>query len=292
MADKRPSESVEGLPDSPKVDMTDGGGANPQCSSAGSAPATRPGERLIDVYNRYFDCVVADTPERLNDVFRLRYQVYCIENGYEDPADNPGGMERDEFDAQSLHSLLVHRPSGDSAGAVRMILPRGEGGGLPVHQISIHPDIHDPKVLPPNSSAEISRFAVSREFRRRLADDQWGGYYDVRFGHDRRVIPNLTLGLMRAIVAFSRDNGITHWCATLEPALLRLLARLGIHFRPVGPLIDFHGRRQPCIAEANSLLARCRRERLDVWEVITQDGALWPSTGEGSPLAEGIPILA
>ena len=29
-------------------------------------------------------------------------------------------------------------------------------------------------------------------------------------------------------------EGMTHWAAVMEPALLRLLTRLGIHFNPLG----------------------------------------------------------
>ena len=40
-------------------------------------------ERLIDSYNRYFEVVRASTPELMEEVFRLRYQVYCIEHNFE-----------------------------------------------------------------------------------------------------------------------------------------------------------------------------------------------------------------
>src|SRR3546814_10307851 len=63
---------------------------------------------------------------------------------------------------------------------------------------------------------------------------------------ERRVIPNMTLGLIEGLVRMSLDHGIFYWCAVMERPLLRLLARLGIHFEDIGPLVDYHGRRQPC----------------------------------------------
>jgi N-acyl amino acid synthase of PEP-CTERM/exosortase system len=79
-------------------------------------------------------------------------------------------------------------------------------------------------------------------------------------------------------------EGITHWAAMMEPALLRLLTRLGIHFNPLGPLVDHHGRRQPCWVDLDVMLRRAVDERPDVWNVITDGGRLWPLT-EAHPLA-------
>src|SRR3546814_18883719 len=61
----------------------------------------------------------------------------------------------------------------------------------------------------------------------------------------------------------------------MEPTLLRLLSRLGIYFDPIGPLVDYHGRRQPCYIKVSTLLARVARERPDVWEVLTDRGRHW-----------------
>ena len=82
------------------------------------------GERLIDAYNRYFEVMlVDDRPDLINEVYRLRYHIYCIEHPFEDPAQFPDQLERDRYDDRSLHSLLIHRPSGVIAGTVRLILP-------------------------------------------------------------------------------------------------------------------------------------------------------------------------
>src|SRR3954454_1724840 len=42
------------------------------------------------------------------------------------------------------------------------------------------------------------------------------------------------------------DAGLTHWCALMEPSLVRLLYATGVHFAPLGPMVDAYGRRQPC----------------------------------------------
>ena len=63
----------------------------------------------------------------------------------------------------------------------------------------------------------------------------------------------------------------------MEPALLRLLARLGIHFEDVGPLVDYHGRRQPCVINIETMLTQVHRERPDVWAILTEGGQHWDS---------------
>ncbi len=282
--------------------------------------------RLIDVYNHYFDCVQADTAELLAAAFRLRFQVYCVENSFEDPQENPDGLETDRDDSRSVHSVLIHRDSGLTAGTVRMILPgdrhlpihglcdhpdlrnakltppdttveisrfavskdfrrrhkpRGTGANptsppLPIMELSDSPELSDPALVPPETTSEISRFAVSKAFRRRLGDNKWADQELIRQEDERRLIPNLTLGLIRSLVEMSAEHGITHWSAAMEPALLRLLTRLGIHFTNAGPLIVYHGRRQPCYTELDTMLTRCHGERPDVWEVLTREGRTWP----------------
>src|SRR6185436_337975 len=70
-----------------------------------------------------FDLVVADTPALRCEAYRLRYQVYSLERGFE-PGDN--GMEIDSYDDQSQHVLLLHRESDAVVGTVRLIPSAGK----------------------------------------------------------------------------------------------------------------------------------------------------------------------
>jgi N-acyl amino acid synthase of PEP-CTERM/exosortase system len=240
--------------------------------------------RLIDIYNSYFEVIAAETDEQRAAAFRLRYEVYCVEHPYEDPAQNPGGLETDIYDAASLHSLLVHRASGAVAGTVRLILPRHNGTDvvLPMRAVCQHELLAcDNDRLPREKTAEISRFAVSKAFRRRASDDVTSvGDFTNRGDDPRRHLANLSLGLMQAIVAMAGQAGITHLCAVLEPTLLRMLRPLGIHFIPLGPPVTYHGRRQPCYSNLDAQLARIWTERPDVWELVTDEGGLWPLNRE------------
>ena len=235
--------------------------------------------RLIDLYNRYFDVIHAECPEQKMECFRLRYEVYCVENPFEDPLQNPDGIETDQFDSAAMHSLLRHRETGEMVGTVRLILPRTgqEGMGLPIRQICRHELMsHDNNSLPWEGTAEISRFAISKRMRRRAEDGTVVGSFETTDHDARRRIPDTSLGLMQAVVAMASKGGITHICAVMEPTLLRMLRRLGMVMPSIGPVVEYHGLRQPCYGHLDTGLARVWIQRPDVWELLTSNGELWP----------------
>src|SRR5512139_2808046 len=81
------------------------------------------GFRLNDAYNHWYEVISADTQEHLDLVYKLRYQVYCCENKYEESDAYQDCMEIDEYDCRSAHSLLIDRSNGSIVGTVRIILP-------------------------------------------------------------------------------------------------------------------------------------------------------------------------
>jgi len=234
----------------------------------------------MDSYEKFFEISPAETAEQLMASFRLRYEVYCVENAFLNPAQNPNCMETDTYDCRALHSLLRRRGSAEVLGTVRLILPlqaRSEKDiGLPIRDVCQHEFFErDSSILPWSNTAEVSRFAVSKLRCSRATKFFGSGYLADDDGIKCRG-PNASLGLMQAVVAMAAKSGISHLCAVMDPSLLRMLARLGIHFIPLGPQVFFHGLRQPCYSELDALLARTWFERREVWRILTGDGALWP----------------
>jgi len=214
----------------------------------------RIGAAMGDVADR-FEIVVVNTDHELNEVFRLRYQVYCLERGFE-PAIN--GRESDRFDRSAAHVLLRHRLSGQPVGTVRLVTPASSDGSVrfPIDEIC---ECLILRQLPSTTSAEISRFALSKRFRT-CGDLQ---------------MPLLRLLLVRGIVLLSGRLGITHWCALMEPSLLRLLGANSIYFNAAGGLVDHHGLRQPSYGVVSDMLARLKREQSLIWDFVTAGGSLW-----------------
>lgn len=244
-------------------------------------------EELREIYDQYFEVVLADSEELRESSYRLRYQVYCVENQYEPVEENPNQQETDPFDPQSEHGLLVHRESGTTVGTTRLIMPKVNGADLmqPIYQMCSSDILMEyASRIPADKTAELSRFAIAKEFRRRAEDKGTvsGGLTKMNGENPRRVIPHISLGLMQAVVAMSKNRGITHIYAVMEPALLRMLRGLGIYFEKLGPVVEFHGQRQPCFCDLDRVLATSWKERPEVWDVLTDGGQLWapPSTSD------------
>ena len=200
---------------------------------------------------------VADRPELVEEAFRVRHQVYCVERGFETGAH---GLESDGFDHNARHVLLRRRSNGEVVGTVRVVLPgRHAGAFFPMQQVCGPTLLRD---LPMHSTGEISRFALSKD--RRAGSGEAGML--------------MRLGLMQGIVQVSADAGLTHWCAVMERSLLRLLQATAIYFQPVGALVEYHGIRQPAAGRIDTILSRIQRDANPVWDYITQGGALWPAS--------------
>ena len=193
-------------------------------------------------------------------VHHLRYQIYCEEYSFENPTQYPDGLEIDEFDIHSVHCLIFNHHTDQAIGTVRLILPLYNRPALsfPIQGMCRHPMMRDPAIL--NSAAEVSRFAISKSARSNC---------DV--GIPQNFCSSLLIiMLVKGVVQMGRDNGINDLFAVMEPTLLRLLAgRFAFHFNPIGPLVDYHGMRQPCHANLGRLLERTKRDNFAVWSYIT-----------------------
>ncbi len=195
----------------------------------------------------------ATSAEQLREVFRLRHQVYCVERGFESAV---GEEETDEFDARSRHALLRHASDGEVVGTVRVLAANlaNLDDSFPMQRLC---DASWFRPLPLRTTGEVSRFAISKQRRISCA-----------------TASLLRLALLRGVVQISSDMGLTHWLAVMEPSLLRLNQRNGIHFQPVGPLVSYHGIRQPTVGNIAIVLARMRSEQWQVWNYLT-DGGTW-----------------
>ena len=244
-------------------------------------------DALYQTFSRNFKVLQADTPDLKNACHALRYQVYCVEHPYENPDDNPEQCERDNYDVRSRHALVRHVSSGITAGVVRLVLADESNPFQPFPMEELGIDLAGQQAgrllqVPRCNIAEISRFAVSKEFKRRISEMHVASgagaqavYRDIG-DQARRLLPHITIGLFAGIVRMSAESGITHWYAVMEPTLLRLLSRFGIFLDPIGPLVQYHGLRQPAIGEIDAVLAGIFAKRPEVWEIITDCGRVWP----------------
>lgn len=196
---------------------------------------------------------IADTPALVRDAHRVRYQVYCLERGYEPGQD---GLEIDDYDANARHVVLRLSGCGTVIGTARLILPDAArpAGSFPMQAVCAPERFAG---LPFARTAEISRFAMSKDRR----------------GLSAAATSMSRLALVRGLVQLSQDQGTTHWCAVMERTLLRLLRASAIHFQDMGPVVEYHGLRQPAFCHLPTMLARMAREQPDIWHFVTNGGA-------------------
>ncbi len=235
---------------------------------------------LYAAFNQYFELIHADTDALRKEVYRLRYQVYVLETGFERPEDCPDELESDAYDWRSDHYLLRHRRTGIYAATARLILPDPDDprSPFPIEQhCSLHAGTGVRDAQTRLRLGEVSRFAVSKEFKRRLGEPGTlmglSDRAEIKFEQDeRRILPHLSLGLFAVELRMLHMHGITHCYAVMEPALYRLIGRFGLIFHQIGPIADYHGQRVPCLGVVDEFLPNIKRVARPVWELMTDGG--------------------
>jgi N-acyl amino acid synthase of PEP-CTERM/exosortase system len=204
------------------------------------------------MFDDHFEVFLGDTPRGRQVNYRVRYEVYCRETGFEDARVFPDGEERDHYDRHSVHFLVRHRASEAWVAAMRLVVP--EGDGLPFEHACGIPATALP--VPSRDAAEVSRLCMVERFRRRglerflpyeAVDRATDG--SVVVPYERRTGPELLVGLLRAAYGYNRTLGFRHWYFLVAPALARIIRRTGVGLQPVAPACEHRGLRTPYVSD-------------------------------------------
>ncbi|BAW80607.1 hypothetical conserved protein [Candidatus Nitrosoglobus terrae] len=246
--------------------------------------------RIHRFFLQHFEVLEANSsPHLLNEVYTLRYQVYCLENPFEEANRVYRQKERDIFDEHALHILIRHRNTGESIATARLVLPNPSNSRyqlpLELHCTTLRKaalkHLRNSTVYSP---AEISRLAISKNAKQQIIDT-----LPKLIGHIRKLTDNqtywsrllhshLTLELLAAAMKLSYKHGITHWYSLATPALIRVLNRFAFQLTPIHPVIEHRGKRYPCLNNLKILLAHTYQECSEAWNILTSNGALWPDS--------------
>lgn len=244
---------------------------------------------FFTAYHQTFEVLRADTNMLKEEVYRLRYQVYCKENGLISENINLNEMERDIYDRHSLHSLLIHRPSGRAVGTVRIVLPREDKPlySFPLQNACQHPLLYKEENIV--KMCEISRLCMVKAFRKRVGD---GGILPTYAEADwekkpsatgkkvvyfRRMIPYAPLGLIMSAIDMAQENGIENCFCIMEKSQLYAMEKIGLKFSSLGPSIEFFGTQQPVIFNIEDMLESMKEENESCWDVVSDYGRLHKS---------------
>jgi N-acyl-L-homoserine lactone synthetase len=214
---------------------------------------------------------IGDDPLLMDQSFRLRYQVYCLERHYLNPEDYPDERETDEFDSWSVHVGAVDA-SGELAGTARLI--KANPAGFPMFRYcEFFPEVRTLS-QPETVAVEVSRVSISRHY--------------VRRERRRRSEPFLTL--VKAIMQGAKRAGATHLIGATDAAFHRWLVHYGLPYRKAGPEVDYYGPVAPCIMslhELDEVILGGRYASLDGFPV-GWDPSLWPGYAMQPPASVAI----
>jgi N-acyl amino acid synthase of PEP-CTERM/exosortase system len=194
------------------------------------------------MFDSRYEVFLADTPESRALHHQIRYQVFCIEEGFEDPERFSAGQESDRWDNNAQHFVVRDKESGAGVAAGRIVLPAL--GQLPVDDLGC---ISEKPVIPTGRRqvAEVSRICMVR------GDVEKSQRLPVQ-AVSRAGESEVMLGLIRAVIRYSWDHEIPQIYMLVTRPLARLLKRLGVDCRQVGDDIEYRGRRAPYLIDIDA----------------------------------------
>lgn len=191
-----------------------------------------------------YEVILADTETARRIHYQIRYHIYCLQAGYENPAFFPEEEEKDAWDPYSAHFLVRSRETREWVGAMRLILP-----GSPSLPIEQRTTLVPPYAVPQEGRAELSRLCLVGQDPMPIGTDAAGQCVAFRSAmKQRRRTGEVLLALMCGAVAYSRDHGIHHWYFLTTQSLSRIVSKLTpLNMTQVGDPCWHRGERYPYI---------------------------------------------
>jgi len=226
-----------------------------------SAVASKDARNISEHFSKFLMPTIANTDALRDEVYKLRYQVYCEELSFEEP--NATHQEKDGFDEHSIHCFVRHLNSGNLAGTVRLIYSKSDQQLLPIEEFCSHA-ITDKQIYPGRFAreeiCEISRLAVPAAFRKRAIDKFAGaatGAIDPSTfsATELRCFPYIAICLYMSAVAMSFKTKRYYGFVMMEPRLAKSLSYVGIKFHQLGDPVDYHGQRAAYFIDSRELRA-------------------------------------
>ncbi len=227
----------------------------------------------------YFSLSIADTPELQQEVYKIRYQVYCEELEHQPKEVFPDEMEQDVYDSRSIHCLLKHLPSDRFIGCVRLVLCNLEQSEA---QFPLEEQFHHDFELTETASynyAEISRLAIIGDFRQRQGektssvsllffDNQTNSF---SIPTERRVFSLALLSLYLSCTSFLMNLNISNAFTIMDTRTSRQLKLCGLPSCLIGDFVNFHGQKAPFLLSPTNVMNSMDQEIMALFNAIHSD---------------------
>ena len=216
--------------------------------------------------SKNFEVILADDQWSRQIHYQLRYQVFCLETGYEDPAQFPDGEEKDEWDDNAAHFLVKERGSGQWVAAMRLVLPSDQT--LPIEKrVAIESSLRRDQ----RHCAEISRLCMVGHYRRRLqgrvmpcgsqlsGNPRNGGVQSEMLKQQRTA--EILQVLLKAAVAVSCERAIGYWYMLTTRSLAKIASYvLPMDMKLAGPSCSHRGERYPFFVDVGQVIRGLMQE--------------------------------
>ncbi|ALU42115.1 PEP-CTERM/exosortase system-associated acyltransferase [Pseudoalteromonas rubra] len=193
-------------------------------------------------FMRTFDVQLAQSQKQKDAVFTIRHQVYCDELNWE--ARQQTQLERDEYDAHSIHCLLQHKPSKEYIGCIRLIIPSPHSSLTLPSQDQYGGYLKTSLLLPLLQSgtlSECSRLALLPDVRRKnikdYRQDEPGTVSQPASQHTQLM----SVSLYFCCIALAKLHGCRGTLLLASPKLSRHLKMLGLTLTRLSEDIEHRG---------------------------------------------------
>lgn len=233
---------------------------------------------------------LAEDERVMRSIHSLRFQVYCLECGFLQPAEYPDGLEVDACDPIS-HHFATFNLRDELVGYVRLVGPDAQGlFPFQTHGAQLFDNVQLP---PPGQTAEISRLMVRKDYRRRRGDLLSGATAeDEEHPHAperRHSQPQAMLSMFKKMYAFSVEHNIRYWYAAMERSLARVLQRMGFTFQKLGPEADYYGPVAPYLTDLREMEVSVDRSCPALMQWMRQPDEADPSSESMPPPLSPLP---
>jgi N-acyl-L-homoserine lactone synthetase len=167
--------------------------------------------------------------EEEDEMYRLRYRVYCEEFKYLNASDFPEKKEKDIYDPYSVHFVIKDTSNSHDKviGTVRII--RNSEIGLPIEK-HFKLDI-DKNRIPRENLVEVSRFIVEKKYR----------------------IDNFMLDLVRELYHYARRFNVEYVYSVMDERLYLPLIKMGYPFVKIGDTKEYQGTTTPFLLKISKM---------------------------------------
>lgn len=228
-------------------------------------PLTAYQSPIQKLFNDTFSVIPVMRPQDLDNVYKLRYEVYCLERGFEDSSQFLHKQEVDIYDARSIYTLLQHNESGEFLGTARIILPDRNHiddvsyDHFPAQNLSNHSMVYDEDIFPNNRTAEVSRICYSQKKVSELG---------INAMEQKLILPGLLSGVYMLCDLYQVDTLM----ALLEKRLIDRCHQIGFSPGAVGDSIEHKGIRHLVSYDRSQCADFVREKNIELWKIITSNG--------------------